>query len=148
MPTLTIEYQTDAERLILEQVVAHVRGMNRPARVSALAIVSLVVGLIGGPVTFCLNLYNIGAQRLMHCSPMDCPPDAPSKRQCPWFAPHPNSQPKLRAYFLLLVTQIGRHYEFCKAQQIFHMLFRWPGFFQPLHRQPRRCLQPRPTVTF
>lgn len=31
MPTLTIEYQTDAERLILEQAVAHVRGMNRLA---------------------------------------------------------------------------------------------------------------------
>lgn len=31
MPTLTIEYQTDAERLILEQAVAHVQGMNQLA---------------------------------------------------------------------------------------------------------------------
>lgn len=40
-----------------------VRGLNRPARVSALAIVSLVVGLVGGPVTFCLNAYNIYSQQ-------------------------------------------------------------------------------------
>lgn len=32
MPTLTIEYQTDAERLVLEQAVAYVHGMNRLAR--------------------------------------------------------------------------------------------------------------------
>ncbi len=31
MPTLTIEYQTDAERLALEQAVAYVRGRNRLA---------------------------------------------------------------------------------------------------------------------
>jgi len=31
MPTLTIEYQTDAERLVLEQAVAYVRGLNHLA---------------------------------------------------------------------------------------------------------------------
>jgi hypothetical protein len=40
-----------------------VRGKNRPARVSGLAIVSLVVGLVGGPVSFCLNFFNIGFQQ-------------------------------------------------------------------------------------
>lgn len=29
MPTLTIEYQTDAERLILEQAIAYASGMQR-----------------------------------------------------------------------------------------------------------------------
>jgi hypothetical protein len=29
MPTFTIEYQTDAERLILEQAVAYASGMHR-----------------------------------------------------------------------------------------------------------------------
>ena len=32
MPTLTIEYQTDAERLVLEQAVAYVQSMNQLAR--------------------------------------------------------------------------------------------------------------------
>ena len=31
MPTLTLEYSTDAERLILEQAVAYVRGLNQLA---------------------------------------------------------------------------------------------------------------------
>lgn len=31
MPTLTIEYQTDAERMALEQAVAYVRGLNQRA---------------------------------------------------------------------------------------------------------------------
>jgi hypothetical protein len=31
MPTLTIEYQTDAERLILEQAIAYTSGMQRLA---------------------------------------------------------------------------------------------------------------------
>lgn len=31
MPTLTIEYQTDAERLILEQAIAYASGMQRLA---------------------------------------------------------------------------------------------------------------------
>ena len=31
MPTLTIEYQTDAERLILEQAIAYVSSMQRLA---------------------------------------------------------------------------------------------------------------------
>jgi hypothetical protein len=31
MPTLTIEYQTDAERLVLEQAVAYVRSLNQLA---------------------------------------------------------------------------------------------------------------------
>lgn len=35
MPTLTIEYQTDAERLVLEQAIAHVQGMNRLAQTAA-----------------------------------------------------------------------------------------------------------------
>jgi hypothetical protein len=39
-----------------------IRAMNRPARVSGLAIVSLVVGLVGGPVTFCLNNFNLDNQ--------------------------------------------------------------------------------------
>jgi hypothetical protein len=41
-----------------------VRALNRPARVSGLSIVTLVVGLIGGPVTFCLNNYNVGLQQM------------------------------------------------------------------------------------
>jgi hypothetical protein len=32
MPTLTIEYQTDAERLILEQAIAYTLGMQRLAK--------------------------------------------------------------------------------------------------------------------
>jgi hypothetical protein len=40
-----------------------IRGMNRPARISGMAIVALVVGLVGGPVTFCLNNFNVGAQQ-------------------------------------------------------------------------------------
>lgn len=32
------------------------RGLTRPVRTSALAIVSLVVGMISGPVTFCLTM--------------------------------------------------------------------------------------------
>jgi hypothetical protein len=39
-----------------------IRAMNRPARVSGLAIVSLVVGLVGGPVTFCVNTFSFGSQ--------------------------------------------------------------------------------------
>lgn len=35
MPTFTIEYQTDAERLVLEQAVAYVQGLNRLARSAA-----------------------------------------------------------------------------------------------------------------
>lgn len=35
MPTLTIEYQTEAERLVLEQAIAHVQGMNRLALTAA-----------------------------------------------------------------------------------------------------------------
>ena len=35
MPTLTIEYQTDAERLVLEQAIAHVQGMTRLALTAA-----------------------------------------------------------------------------------------------------------------
>ena len=31
MPTLTIEYQTDAERLILEQAIAYASAMQRQA---------------------------------------------------------------------------------------------------------------------
>src|SRR5260370_10375268 len=39
-----------------------IRAMNRPAAGAGLAIVSLVVGLVGGPVTFCLNNFNLDAQ--------------------------------------------------------------------------------------
>jgi hypothetical protein len=35
MPTLTIDYQTDAERLVLEQAVAYVQAMNQLARTAA-----------------------------------------------------------------------------------------------------------------
>ena len=35
MPTLTIEYQTDAERLVLEQAIAYVRGLNQLAQTAA-----------------------------------------------------------------------------------------------------------------
>ena len=35
MPTLTIEYQTDAERLVLEQAVAYVRDLNQLAQTAA-----------------------------------------------------------------------------------------------------------------
>lgn len=31
MPTLTLEYTTDAERLVLEQVIAYARGLTRLA---------------------------------------------------------------------------------------------------------------------
>ncbi|HEX4608646.1 MAG TPA: hypothetical protein VH092_10620 [Urbifossiella sp.] len=31
MPTLTTEYQTDAERLVLEQAVGYVRGLHQLA---------------------------------------------------------------------------------------------------------------------
>ena len=40
-----------------------VRGITRPPRMSGLSIVALVVGLVGGPVTFCLNNINVGAQQ-------------------------------------------------------------------------------------
>ncbi len=40
-----------------------VRGLSRPAHVSGLAIVSLVVGLVGGPVTFCLNQFSFSGQQ-------------------------------------------------------------------------------------
>ena len=40
-----------------------VRGMNRPPKMSSLSIVTLVVGLVGGPVTFCLNNFNVSAQQ-------------------------------------------------------------------------------------
>ena len=35
MPTLTIEYQSDAERLVLEQAVAYVQSMNQLAHTAA-----------------------------------------------------------------------------------------------------------------
>ncbi|MFO0798993.1 MAG: hypothetical protein U0804_16115 [Gemmataceae bacterium] len=35
MPTLTIEYPTATERLLLEQAIAHVQGMNRLALTAA-----------------------------------------------------------------------------------------------------------------
>jgi len=35
MPTLTIEYQTDAERLVPEQAIAYVQGLNQLARTAA-----------------------------------------------------------------------------------------------------------------
>ena len=35
MPTLTIEYQTDAERVALEQAVAYVRSLNHLALTAA-----------------------------------------------------------------------------------------------------------------
>jgi hypothetical protein len=35
MPALTIEYQTDAERLVLEQAIAYVRGLNELAHTAA-----------------------------------------------------------------------------------------------------------------
>jgi hypothetical protein len=37
------------------------RAMSRPARVTALAVVALVVGLLGGPVTFCLSMFGYSA---------------------------------------------------------------------------------------
>src|SRR5262249_26254156 len=39
-----------------------IRGMSRPARVAPLAIVSLVVALVSGPVAFCLPFVGIGQQ--------------------------------------------------------------------------------------
>jgi hypothetical protein len=39
-----------------------VRGLNRPARVTPLAIVSLVVALVSGPVAFVISLIGIGLQ--------------------------------------------------------------------------------------
>jgi hypothetical protein len=41
-----------------------IRRLSRPAHVSAMAIVSLVVGLIGFPVAFFLTLYAVGQQVL------------------------------------------------------------------------------------
>ena len=40
-----------------------IRGLTRPARVSSLAVVSLVVGLISGPVTFCLSMVNFSLEQ-------------------------------------------------------------------------------------
>jgi hypothetical protein len=41
-----------------------VRGLNRPARVTALSVITLVIGLVSGPVTFCLGLFNMGGQQM------------------------------------------------------------------------------------
>ena len=39
-----------------------IRAMNRPAHVSGLAITALVVGLVSGPVVFCLNTFSLLSQ--------------------------------------------------------------------------------------
>jgi len=39
-----------------------IRGLSRPGRVPGLAVVALVVGLVSGPVTFCLTLLGVGQQ--------------------------------------------------------------------------------------
>src|SRR5262249_19772045 len=39
-----------------------VRGLNRPTRVTALSIITLVVGLVSGPITFCLGLFTVVGQ--------------------------------------------------------------------------------------
>jgi hypothetical protein len=37
-----------------------IRGLHRPARVPGMAVVALIVGLVSGPVTFCLTLLGAG----------------------------------------------------------------------------------------
>jgi hypothetical protein len=37
-----------------------IRGLNRPARVPGMAVVAMVVGLVSGPVSFCLTLVGNG----------------------------------------------------------------------------------------
>jgi hypothetical protein len=39
-----------------------IRGMHRPGRVPPMAVVALIVGLVSGPVTFCLTMAGIGQQ--------------------------------------------------------------------------------------
>src|SRR5262249_37864666 len=39
-----------------------VRGLNRPMRVTPLSIITLVVGLVSGPITFCLGLFTVVGQ--------------------------------------------------------------------------------------
>jgi hypothetical protein len=39
-----------------------IRGLHRPARVPGLAVVALVVGLVSGPVSFCLTTAGASAQ--------------------------------------------------------------------------------------
>ena len=39
-----------------------IRGLHRPARVPGMAVVALIVGLVSGPVTFCLTLVGAGPQ--------------------------------------------------------------------------------------
>jgi hypothetical protein len=38
-----------------------IRGLNRPAHVSAMAIIAAVVALGSGPITFCLTMFPLGA---------------------------------------------------------------------------------------
>ena len=37
-----------------------IRGLHRPARVPGMAVVAMVVGLVSGPVSFCLTLFGTG----------------------------------------------------------------------------------------
>jgi hypothetical protein len=39
-----------------------IRGMHRPTKVPGLAVVALIVGLVSGPVTFCMTLVGAGPQ--------------------------------------------------------------------------------------
>jgi hypothetical protein len=40
-----------------------VRGLNRPSRVTALSVITLVVGLVSGPVSFCLGQFTAANQQ-------------------------------------------------------------------------------------
>jgi hypothetical protein len=39
-----------------------IRGIQRPTRVPGLAVAALIVGLVSGPVTFCMTLFGAGPQ--------------------------------------------------------------------------------------
>jgi hypothetical protein len=39
-----------------------IRGLHRPTRVTGLAVVALIVGLVSGPVTFCMTMFGAGPQ--------------------------------------------------------------------------------------
>lgn len=39
-----------------------IRGMHRPTKVPGLAVVAMIVGLVSGPVTFCMTLFGAGPQ--------------------------------------------------------------------------------------
>lgn len=74
MPTLTIEYQTDAERLVLEQAIAHVQGMNRLALTAAHGTVIAVCEQLALTDGRKLLRDNLAAALQMRADATDAPP--------------------------------------------------------------------------